>query len=81
MTKEAGRPGNCCCEGCFGMVYIPELDRRFILCNNPRSDHYGHILDARHACGEFAIEAPEGELINPETITHVMEGDEHVGEE
>ena len=59
MTKKMDRPDDTCCEGCFGMAWIPELDRRFILCNNPRSDHYGHIVDARHSCGEFGLQAPE----------------------
>jgi hypothetical protein len=41
------------------MNWIPELDRRFILCNNPRSDHYGHVLDARHSCQEFDLVPPQ----------------------
>jgi len=40
------------------MTWIPELDRRFILCNNPRSDHYGHVLDARHSCQDFGLQPP-----------------------
>ena len=59
MTKRTDRPEDTCCEGCFGMTWIPELDRRFILCNNPRSDHYGHVVDARHSCQAFGLEAPE----------------------
>ncbi len=58
MTKLEDRREGEVCEGCFGMSWIPELDRRFILCSNPRSDHYGHVLDIRHSCQEFAIEAP-----------------------
>ena len=59
MTKKMDRPDDTCCEGCFGMTWIPELDRRFILCDNPRSDHYGHIVDSRHSCQEFGLQAPE----------------------
>lgn len=62
MTKREDRPEDTCCEGCFGQTYIPELSRGFILCSNPRSEDYGHVLDAHHSCGEFAIEAPEIEL-------------------
>jgi len=58
MTKRTDRPEDTCCEGCFGMTWIPELDRRFILCNNPRSDHYGHVVDARHSCQDFGLQPP-----------------------
>lgn len=58
MTKQTDRPDDTCCEGCFGMTWIPELDRRFILCNNPRSDHYGHVVDSRHSCQGFGLEPP-----------------------
>jgi len=51
------------------MTYIPELDRRFILCNNPWSDHYGHVLDSLHSCQEFGVECPVGEEgLNPGMI-------------
>ena len=59
MTKQTDRPDDTCCEGCFGMVYIPELDRRFIVCNNPRAFDFGHVLDARHSCQGFSIQDPE----------------------
>lgn len=59
MTKKSDRPEDTCCEGCFGFVYLAELGRRFILCINPRSDHYGHVLDARHSCQEFGLVAPD----------------------
>jgi len=69
MTKQADQLQDTCCEGCFGMTYIPELDRRFILCNNPRSDHYGHVLDSRHSCQEFGIQAPDDlEWNNPAAV-------------
>ena len=63
MTKQVDQPQDTCCEGCFGMTWIPELDRRFILCNNPQSDHYGHVLDSRHSCQDFGVEAPEIEEV------------------
>ncbi len=67
MTKKLEQPENTCCEGCFGMVYAPELGRRFVQCHNPRSDHYGHIVDGViHSCPEWLQTAPQDEL----WITH-----------
>lgn len=76
MTKQNDRPENASCAGCYGMTYIPELDRRFILCNNQRSDHYGHVLDALHCCEHFGQQTPEDQLWfndNPEGVSDAGE--------
>ena len=39
------------CEGCASTSYVTELGSRFIICQNPESEHYGHILDGKlHTC-------------------------------
>lgn len=62
MTKVNDRPENSSCDACSGMQWIPELDRRFILCINVWSDHFGHVLDCRHSCQDFEIDPPDMEI-------------------